>query len=141
MVDVGVRDPMSEPCRGLAPRLESASWKENDMGLLDGIIGGAIGVEIATLINGYIEKRGGLQGVLDEFEKSGYGDKVKSWVGTGPNLPISADQIQQTLGSDRVKELGAKFGIPVDKVAASLAEYLPKVVDKATPEGKLPTKQ
>lgn len=111
------------------------------MGLLDGIIGGAIGVEIATLINGYIEKRGGLQGVLDEFEKSGYGDKVKSWVGTGPNLPISADQIQQTLGSDRVKELGAKFGIPVDKVAASLAEYLPKVVDKATPEGKLPTKQ
>lgn len=111
------------------------------MGLLDGIIGGAIGVELATLINGYIEKRGGLQNVLQDFEKSGYGEKVKSWVGNGPNLPISAEQVQQTLGSDRVKELGNKFGIPMDKVSAALAEYLPKVVDKATPEGKLPPQQ
>lgn len=108
------------------------------MGLLDGIIGGAIGVEIATLINGYIEKRGGLDGVLADFEKSGYGDKVKSWVGTGPNMPISAEQVQQALGSERMKELGNKFGIPMDKVAAQLAEYLPKAIDKVTPEGKLP---
>jgi len=111
------------------------------MGLLDGIIGGAIGVELASLINGYIEKRGGLQNVLQDFEKHGYAEKVKSWVGTGPNLPISAEQVQQTLGSDRVKELGGKFGIPIDKVSAALAEYLPKVVDKATPEGKLPPQQ
>jgi uncharacterized protein YidB (DUF937 family) len=111
------------------------------MGLLDGIMGGVIGVEIATLLNGYIEKRGGLQGVLADFEKNGYGDKVKSWVGTGPNLPISAEQVQQALGSERVKELGAKFGIPMDKVAAQLAEYLPKAIDKATPEGKLPPQQ
>ncbi|MBY6242300.1 YidB family protein [Methylosinus sp. Sm6] len=108
------------------------------MGLLDGIIGGAIGVEIATLINGYVEKRGGLQNVIADFEKSGYGEKVKSWIGTGPNLPLTAEQVQQALGSERVKELGAKFGVPMDKVAAQLAEYLPKAIDKATPEGKLP---
>lgn len=108
------------------------------MGLLDGILGGVIGVEIATLINGYIEKHGGVQGVVAELEKTELGEKVKSWVSTGPNLPVSAEQIQQALGSDRVKELGAKFGIPVDKVAAALAEYLPAAVDKATPEGKLP---
>lgn len=108
------------------------------MGLLEGILGGAIGVEIATLINGYFEKHGGVRGVVAELEKTGLGEKVKSWVSTGPNLPVSAEQIQQALGSDRVKELGAKFGIPVDKVAAALAEYLPVAVDKATPEGELP---
>lgn len=108
------------------------------MGLLDGILGGAIGVEIATLINGYIEKHGGLQGVVAELEKTGLGEKVKSWVSTGPNLPVSAEQIQQALGAEKVKELGSKFGIPVDKVSALLAQYLPTAVDKATPDGKLP---
>lgn len=58
---------------------------------------------------------------------------------TGPNLPINAEQIQQALGSAKVKEMAAKFGIPMDKVADLLAKYLPTAIDKATPEGKLPT--
>jgi uncharacterized protein YidB (DUF937 family) len=109
------------------------------MGLLDGMLGGVIGAEALSLVKGYIEKHGGIQGVVAEFQKTGFGQQASSWVGTGPNIPITADQIQQALGSEKVKELGAKFGIPVDKVAEMLANYLPAAVDKATPDGKLPS--
>ena len=107
------------------------------MGLLDGILGGVIGAEALSLVKDYIEKRGGIQGVVAEFEKTGFGQQAKSWVSTGP--PINAEQIQQALGSEKVREMAAKFGIPVDKVADLLAKHLPTAIDKATPEGKLPT--
>jgi uncharacterized protein YidB (DUF937 family) len=111
------------------------------MGLLDGILGGVIGAEALSLIKGYIDKHGGIEGVVAEFEKTGLGQQAKSWISTGPNLPITSEQIQQALGSEKVKELAAKFGIPVDKVADLLAQYLPTAIDKATPEGKLPPTQ
>jgi uncharacterized protein YidB (DUF937 family) len=108
------------------------------MGLLDGILGGVIGAEALSLVKGYIEKHGGIEGVVAEFEKTGLGQQAKSWVAKGPNLPITAEQVQQALGSDTVKEMAAKFGIPVDKVADLLAKHLPAAVDKATPDGNLP---
>jgi uncharacterized protein YidB (DUF937 family) len=108
------------------------------MGLLDGILGGVIGAEALSLVKGYIDKHGGIEGVVAEFEKTGLGQQAKSWISTGPNLPVTSEQIQQALGSDKVKDLAAKFGIPVDKVADLLAKYLPTAVDKATPDGKLP---
>jgi uncharacterized protein YidB (DUF937 family) len=92
-----------------------------------------------SLVKDYIEKHGGIQGVVAEFEKTGFGQQAKSWVSTGPNLSINAEQIQQALGSEKVREMAAKFGIPVDKVADLLAKHLPTAIDKATPEGKLPT--
>jgi len=110
------------------------------MGLLDGILGGVIGAEALALAKGYIDKHGGLEGVVAEFEKTGFGQQVKSWISTGPNLPISAEDIQKALGSDKIKELAASTGLPLDKVADFLADNLPKVVDKLTPEGKLPAK-
>jgi uncharacterized protein YidB (DUF937 family) len=58
-----------------------------------------------------------------------------------PQSPDTSEQIQQALGSEKVKELAAKFGIPVDKVADLLAQYRPTAIDKATPEGKLPPTQ
>ena len=109
------------------------------MGLLDGILGGVIGAEALSLVKDYLEKHGGIQGVVAEFEKTGFSQQAKSWVSTGPNLPINAEQIQQALGSEKVREMAAKFGIPVDKIADLLAKHLPTVIDKETPEGKLPT--
>jgi uncharacterized protein YidB (DUF937 family) len=108
------------------------------MGILDGVLGGVIGAEALSLVKGYIEKNGGIEGVVAQFEQTGFGQQVKSWVGTGQNLPITTEQIQQALGSDRVKELAAKYGLPIDKVAHLLAQNLPTAVDKATPEGRLP---
>jgi uncharacterized protein YidB (DUF937 family) len=109
------------------------------MGFLDGVLGGVVGAEAFSLVKGYIEKHGGIQGVVGEFEKTGFGQQAKSWVSTGPNLPITAEQIQQALGSGKVKDLAAKFGVPMDKVTDMLAKYIPAAVDKATPDGKLPS--
>lgn len=108
------------------------------MGILDGVLGGVIGAEALSLVKGYIEKNGGIEGVVAQFEQTGFGQQVKSWVGAGQNLPITTEQIQQALGSDRVKELAAKYGLPIDKVVQLLAQNLPTAVDKATPEGRLP---
>jgi uncharacterized protein YidB (DUF937 family) len=109
------------------------------MGLFDKILGAVFGAGAATLVNSVIEKQGGLQNVVSQFEKNGFGDTMKSWISKGPNLPITADQIRQALGSDKVKELAAKMGLPADKLAEKLAHYLPQAIDKVTPDGKLPS--
>jgi uncharacterized protein YidB (DUF937 family) len=108
------------------------------MGMFDGILGGIIGVEGATLLNSFIEKQGGLQNIVSQFEKNGFGDTMKSWISQGQNLPITTDEIRQALGSEKVKELAAKLGIPADKLAGLLAQHLPQTIDTATPDGKLP---
>jgi uncharacterized protein YidB (DUF937 family) len=109
------------------------------MGMFDGILGGVFGAGATTLLNSFIENQGGLQNIVSQFEKNGFGDTMKSWISQGQNLPITADQIQQALGSDKVKELAAKLGLPVDKLAELLAQHLPQAIDKVTPDGKLPS--
>jgi uncharacterized protein YidB (DUF937 family) len=81
---------------------------------------------------------GGLSGLIQQFHDKGMGGLVSSWVGTGQNLPISADQIQHVLGSEQVKELAAKAGISPDVVSSHLSELLPMLVDKLTPNGQVP---
>jgi uncharacterized protein YidB (DUF937 family) len=81
---------------------------------------------------------GGLSAIVAKLQQSGLGDQVKSWIGNGQNLPITAEQLQQVLGSDTVKQLAARFNIPVDQLAQVLAQQLPKAVDHASPDGKLP---
>ncbi len=81
---------------------------------------------------------GGLSAIVAKLQQAGFGDQVKSWIGTGQNLPISAQQLQQVLGSDLFKQLAARFGIPVDQLSTVLAQVLPAVVDQASPKGTLP---
>src|SRR5580692_9797106 len=109
------------------------------MGLFDKILGGVFGAGAMAVLNKYIEQQGGLQNIASQFEKNGFGDTLKSWISQGQNLPITADQIRQALGSDKVKDLAAKMGLPADKIADLLAQHLPQAVDKATPDGKLPS--
>src|SRR6202162_5526649 len=81
---------------------------------------------------------GGISGLIQQFHDKGMGGCVASWVSTGQNLPISADQIQHVLGSEQVKELAAKAGISPDAVSAHLAPLLPLVVGQLTPTGEVP---
>jgi uncharacterized protein YidB (DUF937 family) len=80
--------------------------------------------------------RDDLDGLVRKFESSGLGEKVKSWIGTGPNDSISADEIKGALGSE-LDELAAKVGIGRDEAADELAQNLPNAVDSATPTGKV----
>lgn len=108
------------------------------MGMFDGILGGVVGAEMASVVNGLIEKHGGVSGIVAQLEQQGLGNTVKSWVGTGPNQAISADQIHQAFGSDTVKALAAKVGLSPDVLAGKLSQILPQAIDKLTPNGQVP---
>jgi uncharacterized protein YidB (DUF937 family) len=75
---------------------------------------------------------------LQGFHENGLGDIVNSWIGTGQNLSISSEQIQQALGSDKIKQLAAGAGISSDTVGSQLASLLPAIIDKLTPNGQIP---
>jgi uncharacterized protein YidB (DUF937 family) len=108
------------------------------MGMFDGVLGGIVGAEMATVVNGLIQKHGGVQGIVAQLEQQGLGGTVRSWVGTGANQTITADQIHQAFGSDTVKELAAKVGLSPDVLAAKLSQVLPQAIDKLTPAGAVP---
>src|SRR5271154_3682223 len=105
------------------------------MGMFDGILGGVVGAEMVTVVNGLIEKHGGVQGVIAQLEQQGLGGTVRSWVGSGANQPITADQVHQAFGSDTVKQLAAKVGMSPEDMAAKLSQILPQAIDKLTPGG------
>lgn len=109
------------------------------MGMLDGLLGGIVGAGMVSVVNNIMEKHGGLQGVVSEFEKSGLGTTVKSWVGTGPNQPISPDEVQKVLGPDLLQQLSQKSGLSVQDLTQKLSQVLPQAVDKLTPNGTIPT--
>ena len=108
------------------------------MGLLDGVLGGVVGAGLTQVVSGYIEKNGGLQGVLAQFEKQGLGDKMQSWIGKGANLPISPDQVRSVVGSDLLQQLSTRTGLSVGDLTQKLAQVLPQAVDKMTPDGVIP---
>jgi len=108
------------------------------MGMLDGLLGGIVGAGMVSVVNGIIEKHGGLQGVVSEFEKNGLGATVQSWVGTGPNQPISPDEVHKALGPELLQQLSEKSGLSVQDLAQKLTHVLPRAVDTLTPNGAVP---
>jgi len=102
------------------------------MGLFDSILSAVSGKsdasgEAAPLI-------GILSGILAQ---SGQGNTFSSWVSMGENQPVSSDQIQKALGSDQISALAARMGVDPALASQFLAQYLPKIVDKLTPKGKV----
>jgi uncharacterized protein YidB (DUF937 family) len=82
--------------------------------------------------------QGGLQNLISQFDAKGLGDIIGSWVGTGQNKSISPDQIQNVLGSDVLSGIASKLGLNANELSSQLSNLLPGVVDKLTPEGKVP---
>ena len=80
---------------------------------------------------------GGLSGLLGQFESAGLAEHVASWIGGGQNLPISADQIHQVLGSAAVRGIAAKLGVDPDQFATQAAQVLPELVSRLTPGGEV----
>ena len=115
------------------------------MGLLDSVTGALSGNTndsqndiVSTIMNLIGGQSGWLNGLISQFTSKGLGDIISSWVGTGKNLPISAQQIQDVLGSDTVKNLASKLNIDTGSLTSQLSNLLPQVVDKITPDGKVP---
>jgi len=126
--------------------------------LLGGLLGGKGGGNLGNLLSGLgggqgiggnpmlgmllplvggLLAGGGLQKILSGFQAQGLSSHADSWIGTGPNQPVTGDQVRAALGDDQVAEIAAKLGVSHDEAAAALAEVLPKVVDHASPDGQL----
>jgi uncharacterized protein YidB (DUF937 family) len=114
------------------------------MGLFDSLAGAVLGKVMGGEQGGMAQvamemfnQNGGLNGVLDKFKQGGLADVAASWVGTGANLPVSADQISSVLGSGAIAEMAAKFGITPEVLSSQIAQHLPGVIDKLTPNGEV----
>jgi uncharacterized protein YidB (DUF937 family) len=82
---------------------------------------------------------GGLGGLLGKLQQGGLGDVANSWVGSGQNQPVSPGPLGSALGPNIIKTLAQQSGISEEELTKQLAQVLPGVVDKLTPNGRLPT--
>lgn len=80
----------------------------------------------------------GLQGLVKSFQDSGLGEQVASWVSTGSNLPISADQVKKAFEGVQLGQIARQLGVSENEAACELADMLPNVIDKLTPNGQIP---
>ncbi|MDR6816686.1 uncharacterized protein YidB (DUF937 family) [Neorhizobium sp. 2083] len=115
------------------------------MGLFDGlgsVISDALGgrpVNLLAVAENIFQNAGGVNGIVAQLNRAGLGDQVASWIGTGSNLPVSAEQIRSALSSEQVRGLASALGIDVDQLPQLLADHLPTAIDKASPNGVLPS--
>jgi uncharacterized protein YidB (DUF937 family) len=81
---------------------------------------------------------GGLGGLINAFQRNGMGDQMQSWIGTGQNMPISPDQLQQVLGQGTIGQIAQQLGLSPQASASGLSELLPQLIDRLTPNGQAP---
>ena len=113
------------------------------MSLFGGIIGNLLGQAEAQLLPGLLDKAlaqtslGSLQGLLQKLQQSGLGPQVQSWLGSGSNQPITAAQLESALGEGVVDKISTTLNMPPDQIFGFLAEHLPAVIDRLSPQGAL----
>lgn len=101
--------------------------------------GGLSGIDTSQIAGKLLDALGPavVKSVVEQLNANGLGAKVNSWLGRGPNEPLTVDQVRDALGNQKVQEIARSLGIPADKLAEILARDLPQAVDKASPEGTL----
>lgn len=118
------------------------------MGLLDGIAGQVLGSMLGgndksllgKIAMELINKNGGLSGILEKFSQGGLGELAASWVGQGQNQSLSESQVSSVFGDDMVSEVAEKFGVDSSILTGQIAQYLPELVNQATPSGAVDDK-
>lgn len=113
-----------------------------------GALGGALGGQQAQGSNPLLQvamsmlagggQGAGLGGLIEAFQRNGLGEQVQSWIGTGQNLPISAEQLQQALGGDQLGNIAQQLGMSQGDASSGLASLLPQLIDTLTPQGAVP---
>jgi uncharacterized protein YidB (DUF937 family) len=120
------------------------------MGMLDGLLGKALGGMMGTSGSGQaqspllqialqlLQQNGGVSGVLDKFRQGGYADQADSWQSTGQNMPVSGNALQEVLGSGSIGQIAQQLGMSHGDAAGGLAQMLPQLIDRFTPDGQIP---
>jgi uncharacterized protein YidB (DUF937 family) len=107
---------------------------------LGGVLSGGLGRLLTSGAAGSTLS-GGLADLVQQFQQSGHGDVINSWVGPGANKPIPPSELASALGADQINTLTAQTGLSRDQLLAGLSREVPQAVDELTPEGRLPTEQ
>lgn len=111
------------------------------MGLFDQIAGSLGGnaksIDYLAIMK-WVEQQGGVSGLLEKFRQGGLAEVVQSWISSGNNLPISAAQVLQIFSGDAISQLSSKLSMDDNQTADIIAEFLPQVVNKLTPNGEEP---
>ncbi len=81
---------------------------------------------------------GGLGGLMSQFQQGGLGHIAQSWVGNGPNQPVSPEQLHGVLGADQVQSMASQAGMQPNDFLSQLSQHLPEAVHGMTPNGRLP---
>jgi uncharacterized protein YidB (DUF937 family) len=97
--------------------------------------GGGLGDVLGQVLGG---GAGGLGGLLDLFRRAGFDDQVRSWVGRGDNQPLPPDALERVFGRDGLAELARRAGVSEGDAAEGLSQLMPEVVDRVTPDGRVP---
>jgi uncharacterized protein YidB (DUF937 family) len=116
------------------------------MGLLNGLLGGLLpgGTQpgqspLVSVALQLIQQNGGLPGIISKFEHGGMAEHVGSWVGTGENMPVTGNQLQEILGTGSIGQIAQQLGLSHGDASSGLAQVLPQIIDSMTPTGQVPT--
>jgi uncharacterized protein YidB (DUF937 family) len=95
--------------------------------------------KVVQKVGPLLEQVGGIDGLVQKFESAGLGNVAKSWIGTGSNQSVSAEQVKEALGAQQVEQVANEAGVSTDEAAAGLSKVLPEAVDNVTPSGQVPS--
>ncbi|QRG06198.1 DUF937 domain-containing protein [Xanthobacter dioxanivorans] len=109
--------------------------------LLNTMLSGPMAQAVPGLLNSALAKTpfGSLDGVVAQLQQAGLADQVASWISSGPNLPVSAEQIAAALGESQIGTVATSLGLSVEALPDLLAQHLPTIIDRLSPNGVLET--
>jgi uncharacterized protein YidB (DUF937 family) len=122
--------------------VSSSNQGQDPLGSVLGRLGGGnqprSGNLLLQLALSMLQQNGGLEGILSKFRESGLSHQADSWVSTGQNMSISADQLQNVFGASTISELASRLGVSEQQAGSEMAQVLPEVINRLTPEGQVP---
>jgi uncharacterized protein YidB (DUF937 family) len=96
------------------------------------------GAPIVQVLLQMLQQSGGLEGLMRDMQRKGFGAQAQSWVSTGQNQAIPPDALSQIFGQGRLQEIAQQLGMSQAEAEGTLAQALPQVVDRMTPDGSIP---
>lgn len=127
------RDKLAELLRGAQTKAGTPGGSPEGQAATTGNLGGLLG---GTTVGGLLGS--GLKDLMDSFKSSGQGEIADSWVRTGPNKPVSPQELERAITPEILATLSEQTGLSKQELLARLSRELPGAVDKYTPEGRLP---
>lgn len=126
----GMGSPLAMALMGLLASQAMGRGRSGGLSrMLGGLAGGAGGMGAGA---------GGLGALINSFQRSGHGEVVDSWIGSGQNHQITPHQLGEALGPGTVDDLSRQTGMGRDDLLSELSHVLPGVVDGMTPHGRMP---